>query len=216
MTSTAPINPAVRLAVLTGAIVAASALSACGSDTERALVGYRIAPLTNVGTVTVDNASAANEPFPFRADDGRLLVVFLGFTNCPDACPTALAEVRQALARLGDDAVPIDVAMLTIDPLRDTPDVLTEFVRGFVDDGVALRTEDTDELRQLADAFRATYDTAHDHNGMTTDVGHTDQTYLVDAQGDVVLTWTADMTTDDLENDLRIFLADLDTTSQPT
>ena len=71
-------------------------------------------------------------------------------------------------------------------------------------DGIALRTDDPTQLRQLATAFGATYDTRHDHTGTTTDVGHTDQTYLVDHNGNVIITWTADMTTDDLEHDLRI------------
>lgn len=185
-------------------------LAACGrGGDDDALVGYRIEPLRNVAGFTVEAASAGDEPFPIRADPGRLLVVFLGFTNCPDACPTALAEVRQVIDRLGDDAEPLDVAMLTVDPTRDTADVHTAYVRGFVAHGIALRTDDTDELRQIADVFGATYDTAHDHTGATTDVGHTDQTYLVDANGDIIVTWTADMTTDDLEHDLRIVLDDL-------
>jgi protein SCO1/2 len=184
-------------------------LSACGGGGDDTLVGYRIEPLRNVAEFTVEAASAGNEPFPIRADPGRLLVVFLGFTNCPDACPTALAEVRRAIDRLGADAEPVDVAMLTVDPTRDTPDVHTAYIRNFDDNGIALRTEDTVELRQIADAFGATYDTTHDHAGVTTDVGHTDQTYLVDSNGDIIVTWTADMTNDDLEHDLRIVLDDL-------
>ena len=199
-----------RRGVLAAGLVAASLLAGCGGDgSDGALVGYRIEPLRNVGGFTVDAASAGNQPFPLRAEPGRLLVVFLGFTNCPDACPTALAEVRQAIERLGDDAEPVDVAMLTVDPTRDTPELHTAYVRGFVDDGIALRTDDTSELRQIADTFGATYETEHDHTGATTDVGHTDQNYLVDANGDVVVTWTADMTVDDLEHDLRILIDDL-------
>ena len=56
--------------------------------------------------------------------------------------PTALAEVRMALDRLGDDGAPIDVATLTVDPFRDTPEMLTDIVRRFSDRGIALRTED--------------------------------------------------------------------------
>lgn len=192
---------------LAAAATVLALLAACGSD-EQQLVGYEIEPVPHVGTFTVENATNDGEPFPMRAEPGRLLIVFLGFTNCPDACPTALAEVHHAIDRLGDDADPIDVAMLTVDPTRDTPDVLTDFVRGFHDQGIALRTDNPTQLRQLATAFGATYDTQHDHTGTTTDVGHTDQTYLVDHNGDVILTWTADMTTDDLTNDLRILLRD--------
>ena len=187
-------------------------LTACGgNDSDESLVGYQVDPVPHVGDLTVENASADGQPFPLRADPGRLLIVFLGFTNCPDACPTALAEVHQVFNRLGDEATPLDVAMLTVDPTRDSADVLTDYVRGFVDRGIGLRTEDPDSLRQVAEAFGATFDTEHDHDGMTTDVGHTDQTYLVDERGDVIVTWTADMTTDDLEHDLRILLQDLRT-----
>jgi protein SCO1/2 len=199
-----------RWRVLAGLVGTVLLLAACGGGgADETLVGYRIEPLRNVAGFTVEAASDGNQPFPIRADPGRLLVVFLGFANCPDACPTALAEVRQAIDRLGADAEPLDVAMLTLDPTRDTPDVHTAYVRGFVDHAIALRTDDTDGLRQIADVFGATYDRAHDHTGATTDVGHTDHTYLVDANGDIIITWTADMTTDDLEHDLRIVVDDL-------
>ncbi len=190
-------------------VIVASLAAACGGSDERTLVGYRIEPVANVGSFTVENATANDEPFALRADPGRLLAVFLGFTNCPDACPTAMLEMGVVLDRLGPDAEPIDVAMLTVDPTRDTPAVLTDYVRYFLDDGIALRSEDTTQLRQLADTFGATYDTAHDLTGMTTDVGHTDHTYLIDDGGNIILTWTSDMTIDDLENDLRILLEDL-------
>ncbi len=212
------INPTTRCRrqrTLPGFAAAVSLLAACGGGNDDTLVGYRIEPLRNVAGFTVEAASDGNEPFPIRADPGRLLLVFLGFTNCPDACPIALAEVRQAITNLGADAGPLDVAMLTVDPTRDTPDLHTAYVRGFVNHGIALRTDDTDELRQIADAFGATYETKHDHTGATTDVGHTDQTYLVDSNGDIIVTWTADMTVDDLEHDLRIVLDDLDEGTTP-
>jgi protein SCO1/2 len=199
-----------RSHTLAAVLLVASLVAGCGgSDSGDTLVGYRIEPLSNVADFTVDAASAGNQPFPLRAEPGRLLVVFLGFTNCPDACPTALAEVRQAIERLGDDAQPVDVAMLTVDPTRDTPDTHTAYVRSYSSDWIALRTDDPNELRQIADAFGATYASEHDHTGITTDVGHTDQTYLIDANGDIIITWTADMTVNDLEHDLRIALARL-------
>lgn len=201
--------PIVRRFVSALAVLLLLTVAACGAgDADQTLVGYRVEPVPHVGRFTVDNASQADEPFQLRAESGRLLVVFIGFANCPDACPTALAEVHQVINRLGDDSEPLDVAMLTVDPLRDTPTALTTFVRGFVDRGVALRTEDPANLQQIVEAFGATFDTEHDHEGNTTQVGHTDQTYLVDHNGDVIVTWTADMTTDDLEHDLRILLDD--------
>ncbi|MAT06379.1 MAG: hypothetical protein CL424_15180 [Acidimicrobiaceae bacterium] len=195
-----------RLRDVLSAMAVIIIVAACGGGDE-SLVGYQVDPVPHVGTFTVDN-TATGEPFTVRAAPGGLLIVFLGFTNCPDVCPTALAEVGQAIDRIGSDADPIDVAMITVDPNRDTPEALTNFVQGFIDRGIGLRTDDAAMLRQLATAFGATYGTEQDHEGDTTDVGHTDQTYLVDDNGDVIVTWTADMTSDDIERDLRLLLDD--------
>ena len=193
------------LSIGLGAVLPLATLAACGDDAEQ-LVGYQIDPAPMVGHFTTADGSHDDAPFPLRAQPGGLLITFIGFTNCPDACPTALSEVRVALERLGEDAAPIDVAMLTVDPARDTPEVLTEYVQQFVDDAHALRAEDPTQLQAIVDAFGATYATEHDHEGNTTDVGHTDYTYLLDETGTVALTWTAEMTIDDLVNDLRIML----------
>jgi cytochrome oxidase Cu insertion factor (SCO1/SenC/PrrC family) len=102
------------------------------------------------------------------------------------------------------------LAMLTVDPVRDTPGVLTAFTQGFVARGHALRVDDTDQLERVVQAFGATTVADHGHAGNTTEVGHTDHTYLVDARGDVVVTGTADMTASDITNDLRTLLTRLD------
>lgn len=183
-------------------------LGACGGDSA-SLVGYEIRPVPHVGDLTLDAASVNDAAFTIRAKPGQLLVTFLGFTNCPDACPTALAEIRAALNRLGDDADRVDVAMITVDPDRDTSEVLTSYVQQIVPGAVALRTDDTEQLRRVSDAFGATSAVEHDHAG-NVNVGHTDHTYLVDERGDVVLTWTGDMTTDDIVNDLNIVIERLD------
>ncbi len=188
-------------------LLAFTALAGCGQDEEQ-LVGYQILPAPQIGHLSVDDASHDGANFPIRAQPGGLLVAFLGFTNCPDVCPIAMSEVGQALERLGDDSAPIDVAMLTVDPRRDTPDVLTEYVQQFVENAHALRTEDPAQLQSIVEAFGATYAAEHDVHGDTTDVGHTDYTYLLDDTGQVVLTWTAEMTVDDLVNDLAIMLAE--------
>lgn len=179
--------------------------AACGNDDDQ-LVGYEIDPAPQLVQFSVDDASHDNAAFPLRAQPGQLLIMFLGFTNCPDACPTALTDVRLALERLGPDAGPIDVGMLTLDPDRDTPDVLTRYVQNFVDRAHALRAADTEHLQEIVDAFGATYAAEHDHTGATVDVGHTDYTYLLDDTGTVILTWTNEMTVDDITNDLTLQL----------
>lgn len=189
------------LAVVAAVVLAG--LTSC-SDEPQALVGYDLAPAPQVGSLTLTDTATAEE-VPLRADDGELLVVFLGFTNCPDACPLALAEVRTALDQLNHPPA-IDVAMVTLDPQRDTPQVLTDYVQGFVPTATGLRTEDETDLQAVAGAFGATYESSHDHAGRTVDVGHTDYTYVIDDTGEVILTWTSDMDADDLTNDLQTLL----------
>lgn len=202
MTVPRPLNCLLAVAI-TGVTLAACG----GSDPE--LVGYQIEPTPQVGHLAAADAANNNTTFPIRAQPDQLLAVFLGFTNCPDVCPLALSNMAIALDQLGDERERVDVAMLTVDPSRDTPDVLTAYVHNFIDDAHALRVEDTSDLQALVDAFGATYDTEHDHAGQTTDVGHTDHKYLVDDTGAVIVTWTGDMTIDDMVNDLRITLDDL-------
>ena len=193
-----------------GGVLLAAMVVACGGGDAEELVGYRIDPTPAVGAFVAEDASRGDAPFPLRAQAGRLLVVFLGFTNCPHVCPTALSEVGQVLDRLGPTGDRVDVAMLTVDPVRDTSAVITAFTQGFVERGHALRVDNQDQLERVVQAFGATAVAEHDHAGNTTEVGHTDHTYLVDERGDVIVTWTADMTASDITNDLRTLLNRLD------
>lgn len=178
---------------------------ACSSD-PASLVGYQVAPAPEVGDFALTDVAHDDQVFPLRARPGEFLIVFLGFTNCPDACPTAMAEIGVAMRRLDDQADRIDVAMITVDPERDSGARFAEFVQQFVGNGRALRTDDPSELQSIVTSFGATAVSDHDHAGQV-EVGHTDYTYVVDDTGTVALTWTAEMTVDDIVNDLQILLA---------
>ena len=194
-----------RLSLILTASLMSLVAVACGSSGENGLVGYAITPVPQVGQFVVDDAATSRTGVALKADPGELLIVFLGFTNCSDACPRAMANVRTALGKLGSDAATVGVAMLTVDPERDTPDVLTSYVRQFVPEAHALRTDDPTKLKQIALAFGAGFDVNHDHE--TSQVGHTDYTYLVDDTGAVIITWTADMTPKNIASDLHVILA---------
>lgn len=191
----------IGVAMLTALLVG----SACSSSGPE-LAGYEVDPAPAVGAFTLTDGSDGDAPFPLRAAPGEVLVAFLGFTNCPDECPTAMAKISTALDELGDRADRIEVAMITVDPVRDTSAVLTQFAQGFVDGARALRTDDEQLLQSVTTAFGATAASEHDHEGMTTQVGHTDYIYVLDQDGTVVLTWTADRTADEIADDLKVML----------
>ncbi|MEL6982056.1 MAG: SCO family protein [Actinomycetota bacterium] len=202
MTDRLPRTPAIALIVVALALLA----SACGSDEPQPFAGFERTPTPVVDELQLPaiEADGSEEAFTFRAADGELLLVYFGYTSCPDVCPTTLSDVRRASDDIGDDAERLDLAMVTIDPLVDTPEVLTGYVRSFVPDATAVRTVDDSELRPVADAFGADYGTL-EQNGEE-QVFHTGSLYAVDDAGQLILTWPFGVTIEDLERDLTRLL----------
>jgi len=186
--------------------------AACGNDGSEAsvLIGMqRDEPLV-VADQTIPRVDEAGieTPFTFVAEDGKLLVVYFGFTNCPDLCPTTLADLRSAFRRIPGSTDKVDVAMVTVDPERDTADRLVPYLSSFVDDPIALRTTDVDALERVEAAFLASSTVTKEATGKV-DVSHTAATYVVDATGTVIVEWPFGIGADGMENDLRILLEDL-------
>jgi protein SCO1/2 len=178
----------------------ALAITSCGGGGGRELVGYTIEPARQVDAVALPDVSRGGEPFALRAEPGGLLVVYFGYTNCPDVCPTTMADLRAALRQLGDDAGAVDVAMVTIDPDRDTA-VLADYVGSFVEGAHALATDDAADLRAVADPFGVSYLVETNASGEI-EVAHSPQLYVVDDGDQLALTWQFGVAADDLAGDL--------------
>ena len=88
---------------------------------------------------------------------GKVVVVFFGFTQCPDVCPTTLTEMDEALKLLGPKADKVQVIFITVDPERDTASVLAQYVPAFNPRFVGLRPVDEAGLEKLAKDFRIYY-----------------------------------------------------------
>ena len=192
-----------------GGVVAAGVLlglAGCGGDdATREYVGYRQSPGQQVGAASLPDASAEGAEFAFAAEPGHLLIAYFGYTSCPDVCPTTLSGLRQALRDLGDDAARVDLAMVTIDPARDTDDILVGYVQSFVEGAHALRTTDDSALRAVTEAFGASYSVTTAADGAV-EVAHSGAMYVVDPSGTVTLTWPFGVTSDDIRGDLAQLL----------
>ena len=195
------------------ALVSLAVLTSCGdaiplvggSDEPREFVGYRRDPAPNLADLSLPDVSDGGDEFALRADPGELLVVYFGYTNCPDFCPTTLSDVRLALRSMEpDDAEQIDVAMITVDPERDLP-VLADYVGGFFDDGHALGSDDPSALARVAAPFGVQYEVATNDDGEV-EVAHTTQLYALDDEGDLAMTWQFGVTKDDLAADFEQLL----------
>lgn len=178
--------------------------AACDSDPVE-LSGFVRTPLPNVGGASLPDASAGGVDFAMQAPAGEILVVYFGYTSCPDVCPTTLADLRSALRKMGDDASRVQVAMATIDPGRDTADIITGYVQSFVPAAHALRTDDGAELRAAADTFGAGYGVTITDEG-DYEVVHTAHLYAVDDAGRLQVTWPFGTEPEAIAQDLGILL----------
>jgi len=154
---------------------------------------------------TLDLTDQNGRPRHLQDFRGKLVVLFFGYTHCPDVCPTTLAETAQALKSLGPDADKVQVLFVTVDPERDTAEVLRQYVSAFDPRFVGLYG-DAEATRRTAKEFKIFYEKrpGSTPGGYTMD--HSAQTYVLDAEGRLRLLVRADRIADDLPADLRTLL----------
>jgi protein SCO1/2 len=121
-------------------------------------------------------------PFHLQDQHGKIVLLFFGYTSCPDACPTTLIRLKQAFELLGPDRSDLLVAFVTVDPGRDTPKALGEYLANFSLPAIGLSGTDT-EIHQVAARYGAAYKRGADtaEGGYLMD--HTDRIFLIDQQG---------------------------------
>jgi protein SCO1/2 len=133
---------------------------------------------------------------------GNFTLLFFGYTFCPDVCPTVLGDIALALDELGDDAVAITPVLITIDPERDTPEVLAEYVPLFHDRLIGL-TGTPEQIKQVADAYRILYRRVEDPSYTYYLMDHTSFVYLLDPQGNVASLLRYGTTPEDMAKIIR-------------
>jgi len=158
------------------------------ASTERELAGIVRDPPPAVDGTTLPSLTNPGTDVVFRAEPGGFQSVYFGFTNCPDVCPTTMADWTVSLRRLPEDlAAQVGTVMVTVDPDRDN-ELLPGYVESFVADAEAAGTTDADRLAAAAEPFGVSYDvTTADDGGI--EVSHSGFLYLVDDQGKLVVTW---------------------------
>jgi protein SCO1 len=142
---------------------------------------------------------------PRRLEDfrGKAVVLFFGFTHCPDICPTTLADISQAIKGLGADAERVQVLMVSVDPERDTQDSLAKYVTAFDPRFLGLRG-DLAATKKVAAEFKIYFEKRKQGDGYTVD--HSGQSYVIDPQGRLRLLVRHDRIVQDLAADLHTLL----------
>lgn len=193
-----------RRSTALAALVTTGLLAACSSD-QATLIGYVPPSAKSVASVSVTEVvDGDTQPFSFRADEGEILVVIFGYTNCPDICPATLSNLKNARTKLGDEASRVDIAMVTVDPGRDTADILPRYLSSFTDRFHAIIPSTETELRTAEEVFQASSSVTEVDGRI--EVSHTGTAYAVNDQGNVVVEWPFGIDVPSLVADLELLL----------
>ncbi|MNY44018.1 hypothetical protein D3C86_1790100 [compost metagenome] len=122
------------------------------------------------------------KPASWSSYRGKWLVVYFGYTGCPDACPTGLTEIAKEMKDLGKDADKVQVALVTLDPERDTTKLLAGYVPYFNPTFVGLRPERA-KLEEVIRPFGVQYEKTPGKSGQGYEINHSLDFFVIDPNG---------------------------------
>ncbi len=148
---------------------------------------------------------SANGPVRLSDFRGKVILMFFGYTSCPDICPLTLANFREALNNLGENASQVQVVYVSVDWKRDTPEKVSSYAAAFRPDFVGL-TGTQDEIDAVTRDYMIHYQINEpDENGFYT-VDHTATALVLDRDGNLIMTWPYGLTPSDLLDDLKVLI----------
>jgi protein SCO1 len=151
---------------------------------------------------TLDLPDAQGRPRSLADFRGKVVLVFFGFTQCPDVCPTALAQIADIRRSLGADGARVQPVFVTVDPERDTPEILAAYTKAFGDDVIALRGT-LEQTTAVAKDFKVYFKKVPGQTEGSYTLDHTAGLYAFDAQGRVRLFLRHGMPTEQLAADVK-------------
>jgi protein SCO1 len=178
----------------------------CGAVLSAALVISQPAAPTTTSSVTIGGPFSLTAPDGTTVTDqtyqGKWLLVYFGYTFCPSSCPTTLLEIATALGKLGPDAAKVQPIFITVDPKRDTPDVLAKYTQSF-DPRILGLSGTPAQIAAVAHEYGAYY-VAHKSGDGANDytMDHSTYLYVMDPQGKFVQAFDADTPADRIADDL--------------
>lgn len=164
------------------------------------------ADLTAMGRgVSFYLTDTAGHPRPLQSFRGKVLVLFFGFTRCPDVCPTTLTRAAQIKRQLGEDARNVQFAFATLDPERDTPRMLRTYVQAFDPSFIGL-TGTESEIKEATAQLNVVY--AKVPIGNTYTIDHSTRSYVFDREGRLRVGLAHEQSVEDCVADIRQVLSD--------
>ncbi|MGL1833106.1 SCO family protein [Rhodocyclaceae bacterium SMB388] len=146
------------------------------------------------------------EPRTLADFKGKVVTLFFGFTQCPDVCPTSMMTMSEVMAALGPDADRLQVLFVTVDPERDTLELLASYVPAFDSRFLGL-VGTPEQIAEVAKEFRIFYRKSGDTSGMNYTIDHSAGTYVFDPQGRLRLYVRHGESADTIAADVKQLLA---------
>ena len=185
-------------------LLAAATLSACSA--EKPKPSFKNIDITGADYATALSLPDADGKTRTLAEfNGKVIVVFFGFAQCPDVCPSTLAEIAEVRKKLGASGTKVQPVFITVDPERDTAAVLKDYVRTFGDDVIALRGT-LEQTQAAAKAFKVFFAKVPGKTEGSYTIDHTAGSFIFDPKGQVRLFVRYGGGAEALAGDLRLLL----------
>ncbi len=156
----------------------AAMLSGCSEDKS-----WRLVNITGVmPRLAFSLTDDSGQPVTADTYRGKVVLLYFGYTHCPDVCPTTLARLSQALSKLDDAAAGVRVLFVSVDPARDTPPLLKRYTQAFGPAFIGLSADDQ-VLRQLNKRYRVTYSLGKPDAHGDYEVTHSSAVFIFDEAG---------------------------------
>jgi protein SCO1/2 len=165
-------------------------------------IGTPAPPAMNFELQTTDGV-----PYVLSEQQGKLILIYSGFTNCRDFCPATLAKFKLIADKLGDDSSQVEFVFVTVDPERDSPDVIANYLGSFSPEFIGL-TGTMDQLEKVWVGYGAgRIMEPPDENG-DYEVTHSTRVWVIDKEGLLRVTFPFEMTAADMTHDVQLLLAE--------
>ena len=145
------------------------------------------------------------QPVSLKDFQGQIVLLYFGYTTCPDVCPTTLADLHQARLALGNRGKQIQVLMVTVDPARDTQQVLAEYMPHFDSSFIGL-TGMSDQIAEVATYYGIYYEQQAGNSALGYLVNHTATVMVIDKEGYLRLVFPFGTPSEDIKSDLDYLL----------
>lgn len=153
----------------------------------------------------IELTKADGSPFSINDQRGKIILLFFGYTSCPDVCPTTLAEMTQVMNGLGEASKDVQVVFVSVDPQRDTPEKIQEYASRFNSTFIGLSgtQEELEPIWQSYSIFRAEVES---DSAMGVIIDHTARLYLIDPDGKLRLSYAYATPVEDIVHDIELLL----------